>query len=244
MPHERIYAVGDIHGRHDLLLRMVERIRTDIDRLEDPDRPVRLIFLGDYIDRGDQSREVVEELRKLCDDATRDDNPVGLTCLMGNHEDALLGFIEDPVVGRRWLQFGGLQTLASYRVRVAGPQSDHKALKDTASALAEAMGEDLPFLRSLPKIHRSGPVVFAHAGLDPEDPEAEDNGAVLWGQSSFIERGGIEGMRVVHGHYDALQPVLTRRRICVDTGAYYSGRLTAVRMDDDVEVIEVGATGR
>ena len=240
LPEGRVYAVGDIHGRYDLLSRMIDRIRADLDTFGDDRAGAQVIFLGDYVDRGERSREVLNLLQDLCATGLYG-GTVPVHCLMGNHEAALLGFLDHPGSGKRWLQFGGLQTISSYRVPMSGPVSEETGLRALAGDLRAAMGPHVEFLRQLPLSLRSGPVVFAHAGIDPDDPEAEGEGALLWGLSSFIHRGGVEGLRVVHGHFDAMEPVVTSRRICVDTGAYYSGRLMAVRLDDGVRMIEVGA---
>lgn len=232
---ERIYAVGDVHGRIDLLGAMVERIALDI--LEQTDaRTPRIIFLGDYIDRGDNARDVIEMLHSLVGTV-----PEGrLSFLTGNHEAALLAFLQDPTGKSEWLRFGGLQTLSSYGVSPPKANPEAADLIATADALRAALGPHLEFMLSFERCLRSGDVIFAHAGIDPEvDLEAQEDSALLWGRSDFIERGGVAGLRVVHGHYDAAEPVMTPQRVCVDTGAYYSGKLTAIRLDDAQELIVV-----
>ncbi len=228
-PYQRIYAVGDIHGRHDLLNQMVEVIARDIIEAQDQREP-QIIFLGDYVDRGDHSREVLDILMNM-----RDDMPEGRICLLkGNHEAAVLEFLADPIKGARWLRFGGLQTLASYGVSPPISVPEGEALVDLAHDLRMAMGDHVAFLQSLLPYKRSGDVLFVHAGMDPARRiEDQGEGAILWGQSDFIEQGGVEGLLVVHGHYDAADAVVTPRRICLDTGAYYSGRLTAMRFDHE-----------
>ena len=110
----------------------------------------------------------------------------------------------------------------------------------TEIELQAAMGDHLAFMRRLPLSYRSGDVLCVHAGIDPENPDGLDVDTVLWGKARFPETGPVDGLRVVHGHYDAAEPVITDGRICVDTGAYYSGRLTAVRLDNDTGVIVAG----
>jgi len=233
---DRLYIVGDIHGRADLLEVMWRRIAADFAfRITDTRQP-KVIVLGDIIDRGDNSRQVVEKL-KTCLGA----GPMGeVIVLMGNHEAALLQFLNAPERGANWLRFGGMQTLASYGVSIPAGTLDAAAYRDLAARLRGAMGDHLPFLQTLPLSWRSGDVLCVHAGVDPDNPEAVDENIVLWGKARFPETGPVAGLRVVHGHYDAAEPVITDGRICVDTGAYYSGRLTAVRLDDDTGFIVAG----
>ncbi|MBB96068.1 MAG: hypothetical protein CML68_15935 [Rhodobacteraceae bacterium] len=224
---ERIYAIGDVHGRYDLLRDLVLRVVEDHQRRASDGRYSRIVFMGDYIDRGPQSREVLALLMALKDEPACP--PV--ICLKGNHEAALLGFIDDPERGRRWLRFGGIQTLESYGLTAPGSDAEGAELEETALALRAAMGAQKDFLRDLPVAWRTGSLIFAHAGVDPRDPGGEDEEALLWGRSRFLKKGRVDGYQVVHGHYDAAEPVVTPGRICVDTGAYYSGRLTALRLD-------------
>lgn len=233
---DRLYIVGDVHGRADLLEVMLRRITADFAfRISDARRP-KVIVLGDVIDRGDQSRQVVEMLM-----ASIGPGPFGeLIVLMGNHEAALLHFLAEPEKGGRWLRFGGMQTMASYGVSVPAGPLDPETYHDLAARLRAAMGDHLPFLQSLPLSFRSGDVLCVHAGVDPEDPGDVDPDIVLWGKGDFPETGPVAGLRVVHGHYDAIEPEVTDGRICVDTGAYYTGRLTAVRLDEDTGIITAG----
>lgn len=235
-PGDRLYVVGDVHGRADLLEVMLRRIAADFAfRITDSRRP-KVIVLGDIIDRGDNSREAVEQLK-----TSVGPGPLGeLIVLKGNHEAALLRFVEAPERGSSWLRFGGMQTLASYGVSIPPGTLDTAAYRDLAARLRRAMGDHLPFLQSLPLTWRSGDVLCVHAGIDPENPAALDEDIVLWGNARFPETGPVAGLRVVHGHYDAAEPVITDGRICVDTGAYYTGRLTAVRLDDDTGLITAG----
>lgn len=229
---ERIYAIGDIHGRADLLVQLFRQIKADIGTHEDG-RRVSIVLLGDYIDRGDAAAETLGHVMALAE--------AGATCLAGNHEVALLDFLKDPVAGVNWLEFGGLQTLASYGVPIPD-RKDTPSLWRSAEAMAEAMGEHLPFLASgLPMLHQSGNVVFAHAGLEPECPlDKQPADAVLWGNREFLKRGWRNDTIVVHGHYAADTVSEAPGRICIDTGAYYTNRLTALRLDSEVTVLQTG----
>ena len=231
-PNERLYAIGDIHGRVDLLIRLLERIEEDGARFHD-DRVIRLVFLGDYVDRGDDSRAVLEVLSDLARTGGTD------MFLMGNHEATLLEFLDTPSIGPRWFSFGGLQTLASYGVRP--PRGDDEAsLHRTRDAFAEALGAHRKFLETLQLYAQSGDVLFAHAGVNPDRPDPlEDRDALLRGCGQFLAANPVPGRRIVHGHFDSETPVSLPGRICVDTGAYFTGRLTAVRLDEGEEFLSV-----
>jgi serine/threonine protein phosphatase 1 len=235
-PDERVYAVGDVHGRADLLAEMLVRIVEDAASRRNG-RQARLVFLGDYVDRGERSRNVLDLLVAL---------PARLpgfavTCLRGNHEAAMLDFLDHPERGAGWLRFGGVQTLASYGIAAPGLGAGAAALERTRDALAAALGPHAAWLAACPLLARSGGVVFAHAGIDPGRAlDAQSEAAVLWGRSGFLHRGD-PGHLVVHGHYAAPAPVMTARRLCLDTGAYHSGRLTAARLDDATEFLTVQA---
>lgn len=232
---DRVYAIGDIHGRCDLLVDLLELIEQDGDSFDDG-RTVRLVFLGDYIDRGDDSRAVLDLLCDLADNASPD-----FSFLSGNHEAALLAFLRDPAQGRDWLNFGGLQTLASYGVPLPGRGQERQALLATRDALQRALGRHHGFLTSLSLLERSGDVIFTHAGLNPSRPDPrDDTHALLWGCAEFLTPDPRPGCRVVHGHFDAPKPLSLPGRICVDTGAYYSGRLTAVRLDAGEDFLVAG----
>ncbi len=234
---DRIYAVGDVHGRVDLLNRILEMIARDVASHQDY-RAAKIIFLGDYIDRGDNSKEVLDVLMGVRNELPEDN----LLFLAGNHEAAVLSFLSDPVGKSEWLRYGGLQTLLSYGVAPPSSNPEPQDLVTVADSLRAAMGHHVSFLAGLQGMHRSGDVIFIHAGLDPtRDLGDQDDDATLWGRSEFVDEGGFPGVRVVHGHYDSREVVSTPRRICVDTGAYYSGRLTAVRLDDSETLIVADA---
>lgn len=226
-PSERLYVIGDVHGRNDLLVAMLDRIARDAAAISDG-RKSRLVLLGDYVDRGDQSAQVLDTLSALWAQKSR-------TCdfLTGNHEAAMLAFLEDPIAGADWLDWGGRQTLTSYGIAPPPRKPGQVDLLDARDALHQKLGKHLPFLQSLKRYVVSGDVICAHASLDPtlslhDQPDA----ALLWGQPPSGQKAGLPGHRLVHGHFADYQPVVRAERICVDTGAYYSGRLTAVRLDD------------
>ncbi len=232
-PGHRIYAVGDVHGRHDLLAALLARIEADAAAHEDGRLPI-LVFLGDLVDRGDHSREALDLALRAQRRWPR------TVVLRGNHEAALLDFLEEPERSAAWLGFGGRQTLASYGVPAPNADAEPPELHAAAEALAAALEAHARLLQETDLMFRSGDVVFAHSGIDPARPlDAQGEGALLWGRSAFLEAGPPEGLRVVHGHWADPEPTVTPARINVDTGAYYTGRLTAVRLDDETALIAV-----
>lgn len=222
-----VFAVGDIHGRADLLRKLLERIDAE---MADHDGPAELVFLGDYVDRGDHSREVLDLLTERAGrDAERP--PV---FLMGNHERMLLDFVREPESGRKWLRFGGLQTLMSYGVRGLGSIGEGSDLGPVREKLVEEMGPHLAFLEGLSLSHRNGNVLFVHAAADPAmPPDLQEPETLLWGSPSFLRQPREDSIWVVHGHTVVDEPQAEDGRIAVDTGAYFSGRLTAARIEGD-----------
>ena len=210
-PDRPFIAVGDVHGRADLL-RALEAKLADLP----PDWP--LVFVGDYVDRGEESAAV---LRHLMQEAPRP-----RVCLMGNHEDMLLRFLEAPEAeARRWLRNGGLQTLASFGVG-GSPAQAPVAARD---ALVEAMGpEVIDWLRARPLHWQSGDVAVVHAGADPALPlGGQPREALLWGHPDFARGARDDGLWILHGHTIVEAPRAEGGRIAVDTGAFATGRLTA-----------------
>lgn len=223
----RIYAVGDVHGRADLLSALLSRIEADI--AAHPDAVSALVFLGDYVDRGLESRRCVDLLLGL------QAGPLETHFLKGKHDAALLQFMEDPVRGARWLRRGGAETLYSYGVRAPSPLSGLGQLARTAEALRAAMPtEHLRFFRNL-KLHvRFGDYLFVHAGLKPgvalEEQKEKD---LLSIRGPFLRSRERRPFVVVHGHSPSERLHRDARRIGVDTGAYATGRLSAVCLVDD-----------
>lgn len=223
----RLYAIGDIHGRADLLRQMHEMIREDAGRANKPRQ--RVIYLGDYIDRGLESRQVVDLLL---------DEPLAgfeSVHLMGNHEEVLLQFLDDPGVGSNWFYFGGDATLYSYRVQGASPAIDAARLAQVQTAFANALPQrHLDFYRSLTLQHRAGDYWFVHAGIRPGTPaEAQGPAELLWIRDEFLNSTADHGAVVVHGHTITPEPVVRPNRIGIDTGAYASGCLTCLVLDGE-----------
>lgn len=221
-PENPIYAIGDIHGCAGLLADMLALIETDI--IENQVRaPVR-VFLGDYIDRGEQSADVLKRLQAIAEN-----DPDKVVCLLGNHEMMLLDFLDDPQTnGQRWLRNGGLQTLASFQIGGVGENSDAEQMKRARDKLQLAMPDGCEqWLRGLPVYWKSGNVVCAHAGMDPDrDVDHQDVAACIWGQSRFLKAQRTDGNWVIHGHTPVERAGANNGRIAIDTGAYYSRRLS------------------
>lgn len=222
-PDRLTYAVGDVHGRADLLLDLLGRIAEDATGRAGP---ARIVFVGDYVDRGPESAETLDILASLAAEAELD--PV---FLMGNHERMMLDFLGEPETGRRWLRVGGAETLASYGIAVDAAEEDPKALARHAAALSEAAAPHLAFLARLVPSHLSGTLFCTHAGADPQaPPDMQDEAALLWGDSDFRRRPRADGLWTVHGHFVVPEPELHPGRIAIDTGAWFTDRLTAARI--------------
>lgn len=234
-----IYAIGDLHGRADLLAQMLEKIAADAAKTR-RGRAVTVVFLGDYVDRGPDARKVIEELSVL----TGSSSDIELVFLMGNHERAMLDFISNPSSGRRWLGMGGFQTLKSYDVRAVHPGADDDAMFECADALKNAIGPHMRFLRDRLRLsHTVGNVLLVHAAAQHGvEPEEQPENVLLWGSAEFMKKGGPSGYWTVHGHTITDDPECHVNRIGVDTGAYLSGVLSAARIDSDgVGFLQVSA---
>lgn len=228
----RIYAVGDVHGRVDLLDRLLAAIVRDA---ADFDGAPTLVFLGDYVDRGLQGRAVLDRLVAL------QENPAFETrFLKGNHEAALLEFLKKPSGGAAWLTFGGAETLYSYGVQAPSAVPSPEELRRASQALNMALPRPhLAFLKELELVARFGDYVFVHAGLRPGktfEEQVEDD--MLNIRESFLNSRRKWPFVVVHGHTPEDGVHIDQRRIGVDTGAYATGKLSAVRLEGaEVSVI-------
>ena len=221
----RLYAVGDVHGRFDLLRRMADLIRGDLAAHPPPRKSVE-IFLGDYIDRGPQSCQVVDWLI--------DTPPLAgeRICLMGNHEDMLLDALTDPGGFVNWLHNGGDATLASYGVNVR-PFAGRSRAAEFSTLLIESLpSRHRAFFENLPRMADFEPYLFVHAGIRPGRPIADqDPQDLMWIREQFLRSDMDFGRVVVHGHTPAEHPEIRHNRINLDTGAYFSGRLTCLVLE-------------
>lgn len=236
-----VWAIGDIHGRSDLVDRLLQGIRTDLHARDVPRKVV--VVLGDAIDRGLGSRAVMDQLANLAADPGLE-----VHLLRGNHEDRMLAFMADPSVGPGWCDYGGRETLASYGVAPPAMRGDMAGWTETASALRRAMPayhHDL--LASLEPSVVIGDYFFTHAGARPGVPLINQSPYdLMWIREPFLDDPALFEMVVVHGHTPAAAVHSDDRRIGVDTGAYASHILSAVRLEGDSRrsMQAVGRAGR
>jgi len=223
----RIYAVGDIHGCLAPLKALIARIDEDAAHVP-AGTHIRIVFLGDYIDRGDASKAVVDALLDL---TARYD----CVFLKGNHEHAFLQFLQDPAANLDWLDWGGRATLASYGV-------DGKLLLSAMTdwyAVAKTVRETMPtahqaFYNGLSLIHREGDYAFAHAGVRPGRAlDQQDPMDLMTIRSEFLTHTETFGAFIVHGHTPVDTVAVQPHRLNLDSGAFYGGRLTAGVIEGD-----------
>ncbi len=223
----RIYAVGDIHGRLDLLRTLNSRIAADARGLEPCINVV--IYLGDYLDRGDHSREVIET---LIEDPLAGFERVHLS---GNHERYLLQFLKDPEIGANWLFNGGDATLRSYGVDIEDPAFGREGWPWALQRLVtELPSRHLSFLRELAFSHVEGDYMFVHAGVRPGVALDQQNETdLMWIREEFTESGVDFGKIIVHGHSISPDIDVRTNRIGIDTGAYRSGTLSCLVLEGE-----------
>lgn len=221
-PIERVYAIGDVHGRHDLFAQLVRIIERD--QAGRPPAATKIVLLGNIVDRGPRSAEMVRGCMTLTAATDR------FVVLKGSSEDLMVrGLRGDLLAYGDWLEGGGRATLRSWGLprRVA----DGPALPDNARAAAEMVGEDvLRWLAKLPLHDQFEDFLFVHAGIRPGVPlQAQHPDDLLWGDDDFLFGDAAPGPMVVHGHAtDESGAVFRPGRIGIDTGAWRSERLTAL----------------
>jgi serine/threonine protein phosphatase 1 len=230
-PELRIYAIGDIHGRLDLLDKLLARIRSDI-ALRPTARPL-YVFLGDYIDRGPSSRETIDRLiehRKTH----------ACVFLKGNHELIAIKCLSDRALFDQWLRLGGLETLVSY-----GVPPDTLAYGKHIAKLQSAFHSALPrehfrFFRDLKNSFACGDFFFAHAGVKPDvELSRQRENDLLWIRGEFLSSRQEFGKIIVHGHTPTREIEVAPNRINIDTGAFATGRLSCLVLEgEDLSVID------
>ncbi len=215
----RIYAIGDIHGRADLVVELLEGIRAHEGR-----RPkvaeTRLVFLGDYIDRGPASRQVIETLLTGIPEGMR------AITLKGNHEDMLLKSLISPAGLDLWCSNGGEATLRSYGIHRSSVMGGD---------IVEALGPHRRFFDDLALTHEVGDYLFVHAGVRPGVAlGAQRPNDLMWIRYDFLDHRGDFGRFIVHGHTPTTgAPDVRPNRICIDTGAWMTGALTALVLEGE-----------
>ena len=223
----RVYAVGDVHGRADLLETLHQRMVRDA---EDA-RPANnvAVYLGDYVDRGLDVRDVLEILSGGPPDGFQ------AVYLRGNHEETLVRFLEDPRWLEHWLPMGGASTLLNYRVNVPGNGSTAQRAPQVRDALLASLPEKhLSFLRLLRPSFALGDYFFAHAGIRPGVPlNRQSPEDLLWIRDGFLASTARHEARIVHGHSIVSRPEVLPHRIALDTGAYATGNLSCAVLEND-----------
>lgn len=221
----RIYAIGDVHGRADLLGEVVRRI--DAHNEANPAPQSVEVFLGDYVDRGPQSRQVLDIL-------TLRQRQRQMICLKGNHETYITEFLRNPSSLARWKAFGGLETLVSYGLR---PTFDPDEAEQRE--LATELDRTLPqahrrFFSGLPISFSCGDYFFAHAGVRPGVPlQLQQQDDLLLIRQDFLRHDKAFGKIIIHGHTPVTEPETRFNRINIDTGAYATGKLTCLVLEGE-----------
>jgi len=225
----RLYVIGDVHGRNDLLANCLAKIDEDLETR--PHDAATHIFLGDYIDRGAQSRSVID----LLIERTRNYSCI---FLKGNHEQYLWSFLFDPSVFREWRNLGAWDTLRSYGIGALSTTEaqDYEALAHRFSLTMPAT--HLAFFRDLELCFTLGDYFFVHAGIRPGIPlHLQNERDLLSIREEFLSWPGSFEKVIVHGHTPVPRPDLRANRINIDTGAYFSGQLTCLVLERDRQLL-------
>lgn len=216
-----IYAVGDVHG---CLAELQELERLIVEDASSINGEKWIVYLGDYVDRGPNSAGVLDRLMARAPSGFR------RICIVGNHEVMALNFLRNPRAGADWLSFGGQEFLYSYGLSESALQSGSARARQAAID-SHIPAEHIAFLDELPLSVSVPGCVFVHAGLRQGTPiEEQDEADLLWIREEFFAAPPQPDVLVVHGHTPAAEPVVVDGRICVDTGAFATGVLTAVRL--------------
>ena len=218
-----------MHGRLDVLGPLLHDILTDAGEAA-AERPPLLVFLGDYVDRGPDSKGVVDLILEM-----QAYERFEVRALKGNHEEAFLSFLEDPGFGAAWLDHGGGPTLVSYGVQPPAGRTDLAAWTRARDALADALPPDhRRFYEGLELMVTEGDYAFVHAGVRPGVPlDRQSERDLLWIRQEFLEERAPFEKVIVHGHTPLEEPQLLPARLGIDTGAYATGVLTAVRLEGE-----------
>jgi serine/threonine protein phosphatase 1 len=229
----RIYAIGDIHGRLDLLNELLARIDDDIALR--PTERAAYVFLGDYIDRGPSSRGTID---RLIEHSETNET----VFLKGNHELIAIKCLTDRSLFDQWMRLGGLETLMSYGV------SPEILASGKIAELQSAFHRSLPqahfrFFRDLQNSFACGDFFFVHAGVRPNvELSRQKESDLLWIREEFLSSNDDFGKIIVHGHTPTLEIEVGTNRINIDTGAFATGRLTCLMIEDgSLSVIDVQA---
>ena len=226
---QRLYCVGDIHGRADLLNQLHEIILEDANTYTDKKT---IVYLGDYVDRGEQSKQVIDVL------LSQPLSGFETVFLLGNHEKIMLDFIDYPEAAASWLGFGGRETLNSYGIPLA-----YIPTSSEVPGLAEQLDKALPdahreFMQNCDESWQCGSYYFVHAGIRPgvalDKQTLEDK---LWVRDIFLQHTGTHDAIIVHGHSICTEPELLPNRIGIDTGAFATGVLSCLVLEGNQQRI-------
>lgn len=222
MPEVDVAVIGDLHGRADLLEQMLTMLAKEASEAQ-------VLCVGDYVDRGPDSKAVLQRLRS---------HSGNMICLLGNHEVMMLDFLEDPVEhGGRWLRNGGVTTLASFGINLDEGLGRAELLKARDALQAELGDGTRDWLDGLPIYWQSGNLLVTHAGPDPKLPiDRQDEASFLWGHNRFLRDARNDDLWVAHGHWIKDRGTCASARIAVDTGAWTTGKLTAAFIQKDGSV--------
>ena len=221
----RVYVVGDIHGRLDLLDEKLHKIAAY--NSERPPAESTLVFVGDYVDRGVHSKGVID---RLVDVSSR----VNMVSILGNHEQMLLDFLADPAVLLDWVALGGLATLLSYGLRPSLQPGDDECARLSQELRERISDEHLMFLGSLRPSHTIGDYFFVHAGIRPGIAlDKQDKNDLIWIRGEFTQSRLDHTKVIVHGHTPVARPEIKKNRINIDTGAYATGLLTCLVLEGE-----------
>lgn len=225
--NQLVYAVGDIHGRDDLLGKLLIKIERDAQNYEGLGKTI--IFLGDYVDRGLMSKQVIDRLTSPFLES------FSKVFLKGNHEESLLQFLENAHFGQTWKYYGGTETLHSYGINTLASANGAAEFEAVRQAFEHAFPRThYEFLKRLQTHHEVGECFFVHAGVRPGVPLSEQNEHdLLWIRGEFLDFTGSFGKLIIHGHTPGSAPVIHNNRIGIDTGAYMTNVLTALILHRD-----------
>lgn len=221
---DRLYVIGDIHGRFDLLDQVIDAIHRDVQAYGGNSL---IVILGDYIDRGPDSRGVIERL-------SSNPFPGYFFALKGNHEDLMETFLRQPESGSYWRQLGGLETLYSFGIEVE-PLRTGKNFQEAAQQLGNTLSPaQVEFLRSLQSSLTICQYFMCHAGIRPGVPlDRQSDEDLLWIRDEFLNSDENFGKIIVHGHTPTQHPEVCNNRINIDTDAFATGRMTCLVLEND-----------
>lgn len=230
---DRVYAIGDIHGRHDLLLAALDRIEQHHVALPKP-QALYVLMLGDLVDRGPESARVLQFVHSV------QNRTNGMVVLKGNHEEMMVRAVDgEPGLMRAWIRSGGSDTLRSFGIEL--PQEEAEIATVTAELRRKLSPQLLEWMRALPLTAQSGDYLFCHAGVRPGVPlKRQVRDDLLWIRDEFLTSTQDHGAMIVHGHSVSTELQMRPNRIGIDTGAYRSGVLSVLYLENDRrEVISI-----